>query len=219
MDEELLQASKDALALLDTLLSGTIPKNINSVIDKLRVAVNARQDIVDEAPALERYGPSTDPRFVLQPMPNGYWTPWHIAQRALNVSAYPATAQLLDAANAALSTMSMMLRDGEWYQPELAITRLDAAIAAATERRRNAPKVDREDEPRPIGAEAAVCADIARRQAYGIAKYGTTVANNPLTLRAWLQHGYEECLDQSVYLKRAIDELDKVNQRAQGGTP
>lgn len=59
------------------------------------------------------------------------------------------------------------------------------------------------------GTEAAVCADIADRQLTGIAKYGTTVAQNPLELRAWMQHAYEEVLDTAVYLKRAIAQLDK----------
>lgn len=61
----------------------------------------------------------------------------------------------------------------------------------------------------PTGTEAAVCADIAERQRLGIAKYGTTVADNPLALREWLQHAYEETLDKAVYLKRAIEEMDK----------
>ncbi|UOF77722.1 hypothetical protein [Caudoviricetes sp.] len=39
-------------------------------------------------------------------------------------------------------------------------------------------------------------------------KYGLTVADNPLTLRAWLQHQYEELLDAAVYCRRAIEELD-----------
>ncbi len=60
----------------------------------------------------------------------------------------------------------------------------------------------------PTGTEAAVCNDIARRQQVGIRKYGTTVAANPLNLRQWLQHAYEETLDQAVYLKRAIEEID-----------
>lgn len=60
----------------------------------------------------------------------------------------------------------------------------------------------------PVGTEAAVCDDIARRQAMGIAKYGTTVADNPLPLRAWLQHAYEETLDKAIYLKRAIEQLE-----------
>ena len=54
------------------------------------------------------------------------------------------------------------------------------------------------------GVEAEVCADIAARQARGIAKYGTTVEANPLSLEQWLQHAYEECLDQAVYLKKCI---------------
>lgn len=37
----------------------------------------------------------------------------------------------------------------------------------------------------PTGIEAIVCADIAKRQALGIKKYGTTVADNPLSLREW----------------------------------
>ena len=53
-----------------------------------------------------------------------------------------------------------------------------------------------------------VCEEIARRQQMGIAKYGTTVADNPLPLREWLQHAYEETLDKAVYLRRAIAELD-----------
>ncbi len=59
----------------------------------------------------------------------------------------------------------------------------------------------------PTGTEAEVCADIAERQAKGIAKYGTTVAENPLQLKQWLQHAYEETLDKAVYLKRAISEI------------
>lgn len=58
------------------------------------------------------------------------------------------------------------------------------------------------------GIEALVIADIERRQRLGIAKYGTTVAANPLDLRAWLNHALEEALDMAVYLKRAIAELE-----------
>jgi hypothetical protein len=59
----------------------------------------------------------------------------------------------------------------------------------------------------PSGVEAAVCEDIARRQQLGIQKYGGTVADNPAGLHEWLQHAYEECLDQAVYLKRAMGEI------------
>jgi 23S rRNA A2030 N6-methylase RlmJ len=60
----------------------------------------------------------------------------------------------------------------------------------------------------PSGIEAEVCRDIAERQRMGIAKYGMTVANNPLSLKQWLQHAYEEHLDAAVYLRRAIAEID-----------
>ena len=63
------------------------------------------------------------------------------------------------------------------------------------------------------GIEASVCIEIARRQEMGIAKYGTTVADNPLSLRQWLQHAYEETLDKAIYLKRAIAEIDAQELR------
>lgn len=64
------------------------------------------------------------------------------------------------------------------------------------------------------GTEARVCDDIARRQRRGIQKYGFTVEGNPLPLISWLRHAYEECLDQAVYLRRAIEEIE--NQNATG---
>jgi hypothetical protein len=60
-----------------------------------------------------------------------------------------------------------------------------------------------------IGTEADVCADISRRQQLGIKKYGTTVRENNLSLEQWLQHAYEETLDQAIYLKRTIEKLKK----------
>ncbi len=47
------------------------------------------------------------------------------------------------------------------------------------------------------------------RSIVGIRKYGCTTASNPLSLREWLQHALEECLDQAVYLRRAIAEIEK----------
>ena len=66
----------------------------------------------------------------------------------------------------------------------------------------------------PTGIESEVCDDIASRQAKGIAKYGTTVADNPAALKEWLQHAYEETLDQAIYLKRAIREIEKGGRDA-----
>ena len=63
------------------------------------------------------------------------------------------------------------------------------------------------------GIEANVCLDTGSRQEMGIAKYGTTVADNPLSLRQWLQHAYEETLDKAIYLKRAIAEIDAQDER------
>lgn len=60
------------------------------------------------------------------------------------------------------------------------------------------------------GTERAVCVNIEQRQQAGIAKYGVTVADNPLHLREWLQHAYEETLDQAIYLRRAMEELDRM---------
>jgi len=54
----------------------------------------------------------------------------------------------------------------------------------------------------------AVRADLLTRSQAGIAKYGTTLERTDLSLLDWLQHAYEETLDQANYLKRAIMELD-----------
>lgn len=59
------------------------------------------------------------------------------------------------------------------------------------------------------GIEKIVCEDIERRQQAGMIKYGISVADNPLLLKAWLQHSYEESLDLAVYLRRCISEVEK----------
>ena len=56
--------------------------------------------------------------------------------------------------------------------------------------------------------QCPICKDIASRQQVGIKKYGTTVRANNLSLRQWLQHSYEEKLDDIVYMRRAIEEID-----------
>ena len=60
------------------------------------------------------------------------------------------------------------------------------------------------------GIEAQVCADIALRQAKGINKYKTTVADNPLTEREWHQHHYEELLDAAIYVKKKMHLMDQL---------
>lgn len=54
-----------------------------------------------------------------------------------------------------------------------------------------------------------VCKDIADRQKLGMNKYKVSVIDNPLDLREWLEHAYQECLDQAVYLRRAMEEVDR----------
>ena len=64
-------------------------------------------------------------------------------------------------------------------------------------------------EKEAMGTERAICADLVKRQQLGLVKYGTTVSANPLPLRDWLVHQYEELLDAAIYCKRAIEELDR----------
>ena len=60
------------------------------------------------------------------------------------------------------------------------------------------------------GTEALVCREIAKRQFLGLNKYGTSVSDNPLDLRAWASHARDEALDQAIYLQRIIQEIDRA---------
>jgi len=51
--------------------------------------------------------------------------------------------------------------------------------------------------------------DLLKRSKVGIEKYGVTLADANLKLSEWLQHAYEECLDQANYLKCAINKLNE----------
>lgn len=68
----------------------------------------------------------------------------------------------------------------------------------------------------PGGVESRVASDIAARQRLGLKKYGISVEDNPLPLREWLEHAYQESLDLPIYLKRAIEEIDRANAGADG---
>jgi hypothetical protein len=50
---------------------------------------------------------------------------------------------------------------------------------------------------------------LLQRSIVGLAKYGVTTDNNPLSLRAWLQHALEEALDMANYLQAAITKIDE----------
>lgn len=61
----------------------------------------------------------------------------------------------------------------------------------------------------------AVRDDLLQRSRVGQAKYGVKLDRTDLKLRDWLQHAYEETLDQANYLKRSIMELDATSGRMQ----
>lgn len=54
---------------------------------------------------------------------------------------------------------------------------------------------------------------LLQRSKFGLQKYGTTIAENPLELRAWLQHALEEALDMANYLQAAISKIDKEQEK------
>ena len=72
--------------------------------------------------------------------------------------------------------------------------------------------MDQKETIEATGTEKRVCDDIARRQKLGLDKYRVTVEDNPLELKEWLQHAYEETLDKAIYLKRAIEEMKDMEQ-------
>lgn len=57
----------------------------------------------------------------------------------------------------------------------------------------------------------AVRKDLLDRSQVGIKKYGVTLDRKDLSLKEWLQHAYEECLDQANYLKKCILEIEDWN--------
>lgn len=53
---------------------------------------------------------------------------------------------------------------------------------------------------------------LRERSTVGVQKYGTTLADNKLPLRAWLNHALEEALDQANYLQAAMAEIDSAER-------
>lgn len=53
---------------------------------------------------------------------------------------------------------------------------------------------------------------LRQRSTVGVQKYGTTLADNKLPLRAWLNHALEEALDQANYLQAAMAEIDSAER-------
>ena len=68
------------------------------------------------------------------------------------------------------------------------------------------------------GIEALVCEDVTRRQGLGIAKYGTTLADNPAGRLERLTHAYEEALDLACYLRWEIERTKRAGTFNLGDT-
>ena len=58
--------------------------------------------------------------------------------------------------------------------------------------------------------EDLVC-KFRRRSLVGIQKYGTTLDENNLSLKQWVQHTQEELMDASLYLNKIIMVLQKMD--------
>ena len=70
------------------------------------------------------------------------------------------------------------------------------------------------DEPLTDPIVEAVCADLRRRSAAGLTKYGQPLSRTDLSYRKWVEHAYEEALDLANYLRRLLHEEDIVAERA-----
>ena len=51
---------------------------------------------------------------------------------------------------------------------------------------------------------------LVKRSKLGQEKYGTTLMRNDLTLLDWMRHAVEESLDQTLYMLRAIKDLERL---------
>ena len=47
-----------------------------------------------------------------------------------------------------------------------------------------------------------------KRSSKGIAKYGTTLSDNPLSTLEWLEHLQEELMDATLYIERLKKEMN-----------
>lgn len=122
-----------------------------------------------------------------------------------------------------LSKMLQEYREGLRGLPTYAELAAIAATAPMTPER-FAEKMDALDKanPAPLARLMALseqCADpivernvslLRQRSTVGVQKYGTTLADNKLPLRAWLNHALEEALDQANYLQAAMAEIDSA---------
>ena len=62
----------------------------------------------------------------------------------------------------------------------------------------------------PSNLLASVIMDLKIREERGLATYGTTMDRKDLSKKEWLQHAYEEALDLALYLKKLMENHDKL---------
>lgn len=77
----------------------------------------------------------------------------------------------------------------------------------------DAEKTLPESTPAPVSGDAIVDETIQMllaRSRLGQAKYGTTLMRNDLSLLDWMRHAIEESLDRTLYLLRALKDLEKL---------
>lgn len=55
-----------------------------------------------------------------------------------------------------------------------------------------------------------VCADFQARSRLGQQKYGAKMTRDDLSLKDWIKHALEECLDQAVYLERLKRDVERT---------
>lgn len=55
--------------------------------------------------------------------------------------------------------------------------------------------------------------DLLDRSEAGIKKYNNTLDRDDLELSDWLQHAYEEMLDGALYIKRAKQDVEYLNEQ------
>ena len=78
---------------------------------------------------------------------------------------------------------------------------------------RDAEKTLPESTPAPVSGDAIVDETVAMllaRSKLGQEKYGTTLMRNDLSLLDWMRHAIEESLDRTLYLLRALKDLEKL---------
>lgn len=78
---------------------------------------------------------------------------------------------------------------------------------------RDAEKTLPESTPAPVSGDKIVDETVAMllaRSKLGQAKYGTTLMRNDLSLLDWMRHAIEESLDRTLYMIRALKDLEQL---------